>query len=473
VTSSAGFHSLDTFGGHGIQVTDVNGDGWLDVYVTNIAAPLEDRRDLLFVNDGANPVRFSEQSVELGVADDGFFEEVSEESHAAVFADLDNDGDYDLFNVHTWNGHNRLYRNDGQGRFTDLTESAGIDVTDLGSRGVSAADFNGDGLLDLLVSAWADAQPIIYWNRGDLRFERERIQGINNRPFANQGVATSDYDGDGKPDLALTAFEFIDNEGIGPVALLQNETERFFDATDFASLQYEQRSSDPGGTNGVTFSDVDNDGFMDVLIAGAHGSKLYLGNGEGRFHLGQRFEGIHYTGAFGDMDNDGDLDLYFAGESSIYLNDGVGSFAPRGGVGIDGVGADARSAVLADVNNDGALDVLVASKQGPNTMFLNQRQSGGWLTVSLVDGRGMAGAFGATVSLYRAGDRETLVGFREARAGTGYCSQDSPVLHFGVGESAPGSLYDVLVRFQDGQTVERTGVEPGQQITIRPGGEAP
>ncbi len=465
-TTSAGFRSLENYGGHGIQVVDVNGDGWLDVYVTHIADPTQDRPDLLFVNQRQNPPRFTEMATEAGVSDDGFFEEVSEESHDAVFADLDNDGDYDLFNVHTWNGHNRIYRNDGTGRFTDLTESAGIEVTDIGSRGVSAADVNGDGLLDLVVSAWQDAQPIVYWNRGGMRFERQRLQGVNNRPFANQGIAMADYDGDGKPDLALTAFEYLDNGGLGPIALLKNETDRFVDRTDFASLSYEQRSRDRGGSNGFTFADFDADGIMDVLISGPHGSKLYRNNGEGRFHFVRRFDGIHYMGAFGDADNDGDLDLYLAGDTGIHLGDGNGGFSFRGGIGLEGIGDDPRSAVFADVNNDGALDLFVASKQGPNTFFLNQAQSGGWLKVALVGPQGTAGAVGAKVALYEAGhagETEFLLGFREARAGTGYCSQDAPVLHFGVGDVV---LVDVVVTFQGGTSVTRAGVAPAQTISV-------
>ncbi|HSF19900.1 MAG TPA: CRTAC1 family protein [Vicinamibacteria bacterium] len=463
VSSSAGFLSPQNFGGHGIQVVDVNGDGWLDVYVTHIANPAENRPDLLFMNEGRNPLTLAEAGVANGVSDDGFLEGVSAESHAAVFADLDNDGDYDLFNVHTWNGNNRLYRNEGTGHFVDLTESAGIEITDLGSRGVSAADLNADGLLDLVVSAWQGAQPIVYWNLGGLRFERVRVKGVDNRPFANQGISTSDYDGDGRPDLALTAFEYLENEGRGPIALLRNEGDRFSDATDFASLVYERRSRETVGTNGVSFADFDNDGTIDILITGGHGSKLYRNNGEGRFHLMQIFDGIHYTGAFGDLDNDGDLDLYFAGETGVYLNNGSGGFGRIDEVGLEGIGNDARAAVLADLDNDGALDVLIASKQGSNSLFLNRSQVGSWIKVSLIGPQGNAGAFGARVKLHAAGGAERLLGMREARSGTGYCAQDAPVLHFGTGTEA---LVDLVVTFPDGSSVTRSGVPTGQTLVV-------
>jgi hypothetical protein len=463
---SSGFTSLPSFGGHGIQVADVNGDDWLDVYVTNIFDPAQDRPDLLFINQKSDPPRFEEMARQAGVSDEGFYNGVSEESHAAVFADLDNDGDFDLFNAHTWSGHNRLYRNDGQGRFTDITASAGIEVTDLGSRGVAAGDMTGDGLLDIVVSAWQDAQPIIYWNQGNLFFDRQRLKGVDNRPFANQGITVADYDGDFIPDLALTAYEFLQEEGVGPIALLSNEGFRFQDATEYAGLRYDRLTNNIRGTNGWSFADVDNDGHLDLLIAGTHGSKLYRNSGDGRFRFLQRFEGNHYTAAFGDVDNDGDVDLYIAGQTVIYLNDGKGSFSATGEVGLSEIGEDARSAVFADMNNDGALDLLIASKMGVNTFFLNQTRSGQWLKVSLVGPNGSAGAFGAKVFVYAAGQlgqAAHLKGFREARSATGYCSQDPPVLHFGLDGPGP---YDVLVRFPDGSSLTRTGVSPGQLLRV-------
>ncbi|HLE68767.1 MAG TPA: VCBS repeat-containing protein, partial [Vicinamibacteria bacterium] len=170
-TAESGFLSIEGYGGHGIQVADVDGDGLLDVYVTHIFDPKQNRPDLLFRNLGGSPPRFEEIGLAAGVADEGFFpvtledgtvEEYSDESHSAVFADFDNDSDLDLFNGHTWNGHHRLYRNDGGARFVDISDSAGIDQRDLGPRGVGAADIDGNGLLDIVVSAWAGHIPNVY-----------------------------------------------------------------------------------------------------------------------------------------------------------------------------------------------------------------------------------------------------------------------------------------------------------------------
>jgi hypothetical protein len=447
-------------------VADVNGDGWLDVYVTHIFDPLQDRPDLLFINQGQDPPSFVERGIEFGVEDDGFYEENSEESHAAVFADFDNDGDFDLFNAHTWSGHNRLYRNEGGQRFVDISDSARIDVRDLGTRGVAAADLDGNGRVDIILSAWQGAQPHVYWNLGGLVFERRRLQGTDNSAFANQGITAVDYDGDRKPDVAFTAFEYVQEGGVGPIALTFNESPRLIDRTDFAGLAYEKTKGDYRGTNGWSFADIDTDGDLDLLITGFHGSKLYRSDGEGRFHFIRRFDGECYTGSFGDVDNDGDLDLYLAGNTGVYLNDGQGGFSFRGEVGLTGIGGDARSAVFADLNNDGALDLLIASKQGSNTFFVNEARMGAWLAVSLRAPSGEAGALGAKVAVYEGGhlgDAAFLMGFRVVHGATGYCSQDPARQHFGV---EGGKAYDVRVQFQGGAVVTRTGVQPGQVLRI-------
>jgi len=469
-TLQSGFVSLQAFGGHGIQVADMDNDGLLDVYVTHIFDPKEDRPDFLFRNLGGSPQRFQEIGVVAGVDDSGFFpltledgtvEEFSEESHAAVFADFDNDGDLDLFNGHTWSGHHRLYRNNGGSRFVDISDSAGIDVRDLGPRGVAASDLDGNGFLDIIVTAWQDFIPNVYMNLGGMRFERRRLQGDASPTFANQGLSVVDLTKDGRPDIFLTAFEYVEGAGNGPLAALANESPRFVEHTGFTGLEYEKTTSDFRGTNGYSFQDADNDGDLDVLITGFHGAKFYRNNGEGRFNLVRRFEGAHYTAAFGDVDNDGDLDLYLAGDASLFLNDGTGAFSRQGGIGLTGVGTDARSAVFADMDNDGFVDLLVASKQGPNTFFRNNGGAGGWLGVSLTGPNGERGATGAEVTLLQG---ERIVGYRVVQSTTGYCTQDAPRLHFGLGASS--GTYDVKVRFRNGAEAMRMGVTAGQVVTI-------
>ena len=458
ITNSAGFTSLRNFGGHGVQAADANGDGLVDIYATNIADPQQDRRDLFFVNQGGRT--FLERGLEAGIEDDGFFDGKSEESHAAVFADLDNDGDYDLFNAHTWTGRSRLYRNEGNGQFVDLTESAGIKILDLESRGVAAGDVNGDGLVDIVLSAWAGRRIVIYFNRRSFRFTGREIPGIDERELSNQGITLVDYDGDHDLDLAITGWKFS-NPPVGPIGIYRNRGDgSFIDRTRETGMTFEESA------NGWSFGDLDNDGDLDAMIVGRLISKLYYYEGDGKYKFVKQFPRANFTAALGDLDHDGDLDIYFAGTGVIYENHSGRRFEQVPVAGFKGHGANPRAASLIDIDNDGDLDIAIASKRGPNTIFRNNLNDDNWVQVQLRTPDGQAGAFGAKVYLYDAGhvgDPEHLKGFREARSSTGYCSQDSPIIHFGA--SATKS-YDVEVRFLNGTVVTRLGVRPPQMIFV-------
>jgi hypothetical protein len=460
ITDRSGYISLRNFGGHGVQAVDATGDGLIDIYVTNIADPKVDRRELFFVNQGGG--QFNEMAIEAGVEDDGFFRGNSEESHAAVFADFDNDGDYDLFNAHTWTGNSRLYRNDGQGRFVDLTESAGIQVLDLESRAVAAGDINKDGRVDIILSAWEGQRNVVYLNRGSFHFRREDATGLDGRDLSNQGITLTDYDGDNDLDLASTGWKAFD-QPFGPIALYKNRGNgTFTESTREAGVVFKEDT--PG--NGWSFGDLDNDGDLDAVIVGNDRAKLYLNQGKGQFEFAERFGRGDFTAALGDLDHDGDLDIYFGGNQAIYRNKGQGRFERVEVAGIRGIGANPRAVSLADIDNDGDLDILLVSKRGRNTLFRNNLDDDNWLQVRLRSPSGEAGAYGAKVSVYDAGhlgDPEHLIGFREARSATGYCAQDSPIIHFGL---PAHETYDVRVRFLNGKVVNRPGISPTQILFV-------
>ena len=460
ITNQSGFVSLRNFGGHGVQAADTNGDGLPELYVTNIADPKEDRPELFFVNQGN--ASFIEQALEAGVEDDGFFNGDSEESHAAIFADFDNDGDYDLFNAHTWTGRSRVYRNDGNGNFVDLTESAGIRIDDLESRGVAAGDINGDGRVDIVLSAWDGQKNIAYINRGSFRFERKDTLGIDGRELSNQGIMLTDFDGDGDLDLASTGWKAVDLPQ-GPIALYRNRGNgTFIEVTRESGIRFKEDT--PG--NGWAFGDVDNDADLDALVVGQDTAKLYLNVGDGVFEFAQIFGRGDFTAGLGDLDHDGDLDIYFGGNQAVYENNGKGVFKRVSAPGIGGIGANPRAVSLVDIDSDGDLDLALVSKRGQNTLFRNQLNDDNWLQVQLRSPKGEAGAFGAKAYVYDAGhldDPEHLRGFRESQSATGYCAQNSPILHFGV---PAGATYDVKIVFLDGATVTHLAVQPAQRVFI-------
>lgn len=466
VTGSTRFFSFPTRGGHGIQCADATGDGWVDLYVTNIFEPTGNRRELFFVNSGHGD--FHEQAIQAGVEDDGFHRGVSEESHAAVFADFDNDGDYDLFNAHTFTGNHRLYRNDGSGVFTDVSRRDGIDVDELETRGVAVGDVNGDGLLDIVLSAWANRPMRLYLNRGRLRFKSAKELDSIATQLSNQGIMLVDYDGDGDLDLVATGHTFT-NPPTGPIAVLRNDGRgHFVDVTESTGIAFERDGLSNDGTNGWSFGDLDGDTDLDAVLVGPNRSEVYANIGGGSYRVQQVLPEGGYTALLGDLDHDSDLDIYIAGTPTIYRNNGRIQFEATTDVGLSGIGNDPRGGALADIDGDGDLDIVVVSKRGPNTLFRNDLNNSNWLQVELIGPRGDAGAFGAKVYVYdsrHVDEPAFLRGFREARGATGYCSQNSPVLHFGVPGHRP---YDVKAVYPDGTFFIAKGVEAPGKVVIDP-----
>ncbi|MFQ5652008.1 MAG: choice-of-anchor D domain-containing protein, partial [bacterium] len=441
-------------GGHSATFADVDGDGLPDLYITmlfNTAMP-----DLFFHNlDGST---FSDEGAARGVDDfDGG-------SHGATFADLDNDGDFDLFNG-TTNGHNanpavnNLFRNDGNGFFTEVTAAAGIPARDWPTRGVIAFDMDRDGDLDLFcVTNYqgsndpAGERNEIYRNDGNLQFTPVNSGALYTAPVG-QGATDVDYDGDGDIDVWA-------GNRTGPVNILQNDGSGTFVLIDPATVGISERARD-----GITFGDIDNDGDLDMVFGSDPNGALYRNNGDGTFTFLQAFTGTEgYMGGFADLDNDGDLDLLFAGDNLCYLNDGTGTFTSGPALPTTGIG-DPRAVGFADIDNDGDLDFAFGCKRSRNWLVRNDLTGGGnWLKVRLISPQGQAGAYGAKVYVYPAGQAGiSQLGLRQARSNNGYLGQNDPVLHFGLGSH---TAVDVVVDFLDGTRITQQNVPAGITLLI-------
>jgi hypothetical protein len=272
-----------------------------------------------------------------------------------------------------------------------------------------------------------------------------------------------DYDGDGDLDLASTGHE-LTGLPIGPIALFENDGRGgFTDVTDASGMSFALE-----GCNGWSFGDLDNDRDLDAVLVGKHQSKVYLNLGNGRFALRQGLGLGNYTAALGDFDHDSDLDIYVGGSQGIYRNNGRAGFELVGNVGLTDPGVDVRGTAVFDFDGDGDLDIVLVSKRGHNTLYRNDLNDDNWLEVRLVGPRGDVGAFGTKVYVYDArhvDDPSHLRGFREARGATGYCSQNSPLLHFGV---PAGGSYDIKAVFMDGRFFIAKGVEAPAKVLIDP-----
>ena len=254
--------------------------------------------DLYVVNRGAPNVlyrnngdgTFSDVTAVAGVGDAG-------KGRGVVFGDYDNDGRLDVYVTNE--GSNILYRNNGDGTFSDVTTQTG--TGDIGSgRSALFGDYDGDGHLDLYVVN-ADRPNVLYWNQGGIFVNTARDAGVAH-PGRGCGAMSGDYDQDGDLDLYVVNFEQANvlyrNEGDGR----------------FSEVSMEAGVADSGKGVGTVFGDYDNDGFLDIYVANQGANVLYRNNGDGTFSDATLEAGVGDAEkavgtAFIDYNNDGFLDL--------------------------------------------------------------------------------------------------------------------------------------------------------------------
>jgi hypothetical protein len=466
VSLAAGFTGPDA-NGQAAAFADADGDGLTDLYVTTGSDPaqaiLEDR---FFHNHGG---AFVEEALARAVEDaDGG-------SYGAVWADLDNDGDYDLVNASAYTvlgeaggiaANNNVYHNDGTGNFLDVTAGVVADIANARrSRGVTAHDADGDHDLDLLsIPLAADAgSNEAYLNEGSMVFAANPNAVLTTTP-ASRGLIDTDFDGDRDVDILAASSP-------GTFAILRNDG-----AGTFVSVAPSDLGIEDDAQDGISAADVDDDGDLDLLLVSDGSAHLYRREVSGQYVRQQSFQGRDgYMGGFADIDNDGDEDLIFAGDSVAYLNNGGGAFRPGPSIPMTGI-SDPRAIAFGDIDDDGDLDFVVTDDDGESRLIRNDLAQGNWLKVDLRSPQGQAGAFGARAYVYPPGGTpdeprcengvgEELIGMREPRGNHGYLAQDDPVLHFGLGEHDP---VDVVVCFLDGSETTVTAVPAGQTLQIRP-----
>jgi hypothetical protein len=415
VTEKAGLSGMpQNRYGMGAAVGDYDNDGDPDLYLTNYGG------NTLYRNDGDGT--FSDVTRSAGVEASGW-------SASAGFFDADNDGDLDLFVTRyvEWafekNGYcgerkpgyraychpdnyepvtNVLFSNDGDGTFTDVSAKAGIASAPGKGLGVSFADYDQDGFVDVYV-ANDSVQSFLYHNNGDGTFaEVGLLSGVgfneDGKTFAGMGVDFADYDNDGRPDIVVTD--------------LSNERYRLFRQGGDGSFQDVTHSSGVGAATllfsgwSTRFLDYDNDGWKDVFVAQGHvmdtiektspnlsyrQPPLLLRNEAGRFVRALAGEALEQVragrgAAFGDLDDDGDVDVVMSsvGQRALVLrNDGgnagnwlsirtVGRTSNRDGIGcrvkvVSASGSTQHFGVTTAVGYLSASDKRLLVGLGPDT----------------------------------------------------------------------------------------------------------
>jgi enediyne biosynthesis protein E4 len=400
--------------GMGVCTGDYDNDGWEDLYVTCFGA------NRLYRNNGNGA--FTEVAAKAGVSDPRW-------STGAAFGDYDNDGRLDLFVANYVDlkldalpefgkgkycqfqglavqcgpqglrgAGDSLFRNNGDGTFTDVSKAAGVaDAEGLFGLGVAWCDFDDDGRIDLYVANDTGAN-YLYQNRGDGTFsETGLLAGValseDGKAQASMGVAIGDTDHRGRWNLFVTNFSDEYN------AFYRHE--KGFTFTDASYATRTGRASLPYVGWGCGFFDYDNDGWLDLLAVNGH---VYPQLAAAK------------------------LKIAYAQRKLLYRNNRDGTFAEEAGAAIHDP-AISRGAAFGDLDNDGDVDVAINNLDGAPTILRNDGgNQGNFLVIQLIGGKSNRSAFGARAKV-TSGD---LVQWAERRSGGSYLSQNDSRLHFGL-----------------------------------------
>jgi len=445
---SAASGIVHTAYGMGACAADYDNDGWTDLYVTSVGP------NRLYHNDGGK--RFSDVTAKTGVAGSPIF------STSCAFVDIDRDSDVDLVVVNYVDARtdnnpfcgdttkkvriychplnftpleNVLYRNNGNGTFTDISREAGIAGHKGNGLGVVSGDYDDDGLPDIFVAN--DTTPnFLFHNEGRGTFrEVALLSGVavaaDGRPRAGMGTDFGDYDGDGDLDL------FVTNHELEAHTLFRNLGKGLFEDATFTSGVGPPTLPFVGF--GAAFLDIDNDGDLDLSIVNGHvmnsASHFRPGAKEAQRNLLLRNEG---GGRFKDV-----------------------SLQAGPGFAIENI---SRTLASADIDNDGDLDLLVTNNAGVADLLRNGGAAGAnSLLVRLVGTRSNRNAVGARLRLTAAGKTQV----REVRAGSSYLGQHDLRVHFGLGRATTIDRFEI--RWPNGQMESVSGVSANQIVTITEG----
>jgi len=517
---ATGHHYMPEIMGPGVALLDYDNDGYLDIYLVQgtrldpagkpLTPPVAGWKpgNRLFKNMLAETgeFRFVDVTEKAGVGHIGY-------GMGAAVGDYDNDGLPDLYVTNF--GHNVLYHNNGDGTFTDVTREAGVDDPHW-STSAAWVDFDGDGWLDLFVCNYVDFtlegnrgcaaptgepdyctpkmyRPVpsrLFRNLHNGKFEDvTEASGINRSFGPALGVVCADFNGDGRQDI------YVANDTAANLLWLNQGNGTFREAALDSGVAYSMDGLAKAGM-GIALADVENNGGQVLLVTNLtrEGVTVFRGDARGQFddvtaEFGLLQPTFGFTG-FGtgwlDYDNDGRLDLFianggvtivgaernqpfpYAQRKQLFHNEGRGKrFRQVSAAAGDRFQAPevTRGAAFGDMDNDGAVDIVVANNNGPVRLFRNQAgKRYHWLTVKLESPKTNRFAIGAMVGVMRRGE-PTL--WRRVNTDSSYLSAGDVRAHFGLGDNS--RIEAVLVRWPDGSKERFEGIQADRIVKLQRG----
>ncbi len=437
--------------GMGCAFGDYDNDGSPDLYVTNYGA------NVLYHNNGDGT--FTNVTEKAGVGDERW-------GTSIAWGDYDNDGNLDLYIANylvfdkTMNPgepnsafkidmpllmdsklfegqRNLLYRNNGDGTFTDVTDDAGVGNSPGKSMGVVFSDVNNDGNQDIYITN-DKSRNVLYLNDGNGRFTDVGGKLGVDSPLSGMGAAIGDYDNDGDMDIFSTYTQentnLLYNNMISDKggSFEPNSHSKFVNSTMNAGLGEDVSVGYFGW--GTEFFDYDNDGHLDLFVANGHGMPDF---DNPRSTIGQR--------------------------NQLFRNSGDGSFldvSVRAGYGLRHRDSS-RGVTMGDYDNDGDIDIFVVNNNTYASLLKNEGGNrGNWLNIKLRGTRSNRDGIGARVKVTTG----TLCQTKEVRSGSGYLSQSDMRLNFGLGALA--SADNVEIKWPSGIVESFKDVETNRFITI-------
>ncbi len=494
----------------GVVVADVNNDGWPDIYVTREL--YDDRPDLrknvLYINtgktfdleNGKTGVRFEEQAAKYGLDN-------AERTRHAGFLDYDNDGFLDVFLLNQppnpgnysdffgtqlfqekWSP--RLFRNTGNGSFTDVSKQAGVLIPGYANSMV-ATDVNKDGWVDIYLTNDYESPDRLYLNNGDGTFQDVLKEQINHISYYSMGVDAADINNDGWPDLMTLDMVAEDNfrlkanmSGMNPESFwtvvekgghyqymfnamhLNNAGKNFSDIAQLAGIS----STDWSWTNLI--ADFDNDGWKDVFVTNGLLRDIRNSDAAKTFPDYVRASVDAFIKAnpnagdvhiFDVLNLEEALDLLPSVplKNYIYQNNGDLTFSKK----IEEWGLTqetfSNGAAYADLDNDGDLELIVNNINAPASIYENQSRNNNWLRIQITDQQNHKPLFGTKISIhYDAGKSQ----FWELTNVRGMYSTSEHKAHFGLGKTT--SIDKLSITLPNGKQIIQQNIPANQLLNI-------